>query len=213
MQSFKSHSKITICRPTWKRTIVIKTWANTIDMALMLITSPAKEKGQAFLKRDKNLWNWQPSISRTIKIAASASHQAWMGSDFTVDDVLKCVSFLNDFKHISLGKEQAGGEKCHKILLTPKANSTVIWGKIILWIGMRDFVERKIEYYDENGKLIKTCRMSNVRTFNKHNVPMLMEMTPANKKGHKTVIEIAEYAPVASMNESFFSLQNLKRLR
>lgn len=54
--------------------------------------------------------------------------------------------------------------------------------------------------------------MRNVKTFNGHKVPMLIEITPANKKGHKSILEITEYTLVASMQESFFSIQNIKRL-
>lgn len=212
LQSFRSEGRMTILRPTWKRVVGVKTWVKTRDMTLVLITAPAKEKGQAFLKRGNNLWNWQPSIGRTIKIAASASNQSWMGGDFTTDEILRYVSFIDDFTHKLLGKETFDGENCYKVQLTPKPNNAVVWGKIISWISVKDFVERRIEYYDENGKLIRTCRMSNVKTFNGQNVPMLIEITPANKKGHKTILEITDHTPVTSLQESFFSLQNIKRL-
>ncbi|RRD02720.1 outer membrane lipoprotein-sorting protein [Prevotella sp. OH937_COT-195] len=212
LQSFKSQGKMTILRPTWKRVVGIKTWVKTRDMTLVLITAPVKEKGLAFLKRGNNLWNWQPSIGRTIKISASASNQSWMGSDFTTDDILKYVSFIDDFTHKLLGKETFDGEICYKVQLTPKPNSRMVWGKIISWISTKDFVERRIEYYDDTGKLMRSCVMRNVKTFNGHKVPMLIEITPANKKGHKSILEITEYTLVASMQESFFSIQNIKRL-
>ncbi|MDD7258074.1 MAG: outer membrane lipoprotein-sorting protein [Prevotellaceae bacterium] len=212
LQSFRSQGKMTILRPTWKRTIGIKTWVKTRDMSLVLITAPAKEKGLAFLKRENNLWNWQPSIGRTIKIAASATNQSWMGGDFTTDDVLRYISFIDDFSHKSLGKETAGGEICYKIQLTPKAKSKVVWGKVVAWISMRDFVERKIEYFDEAGKPVRTCSTGSIKTFGRHKVPMLVEITPANKRGFKTVLEITDYTPDPSLQEVFFSMQNIKRL-
>ena len=67
------------------------------DFSLILITGPARDKGTAFLKRDKEMWNWQPSIDRTIKLPPSMMLQSWMGSDFTNDDLVKESSVVNDY--------------------------------------------------------------------------------------------------------------------
>ena len=42
---------MTIIRPTWQRTVEFKSWSLEDDYALTLITAPAREKGQTFLKR------------------------------------------------------------------------------------------------------------------------------------------------------------------
>ncbi|MDR1859791.1 MAG: outer membrane lipoprotein-sorting protein, partial [Bacteroidales bacterium] len=74
-----SYSEITmlVVRPTWKREIGVKSWSRGQDYSLALITAPAKEKGQAFLKRQKDLWNWAPSIGRMIKMSSSVMGQSW----------------------------------------------------------------------------------------------------------------------------------------
>ena len=58
--------KMTVIRPTWKREVVMKAWALGLDYSLILITSPARDKGSAFLKRDKEIWNWRPFEPRRI---------------------------------------------------------------------------------------------------------------------------------------------------
>ncbi len=55
---------MTIIRPTWQRTIEFKNWSMGRDYALTLITAPAKDAGQTFLKRGNEMWSWNPSISR-----------------------------------------------------------------------------------------------------------------------------------------------------
>ena len=42
---------MTIIRPTWQRTVEFKNWSLGRDYALTLITAPAKDAGQTFLKR------------------------------------------------------------------------------------------------------------------------------------------------------------------
>jgi hypothetical protein len=60
---------------------------------------PARDAGTVFLKRDKEIWNWQPSIERTIKLPPSMMMQSWMGSDFTNDDLVRESSIVNDYTH------------------------------------------------------------------------------------------------------------------
>ena len=73
---------IKIIRPTWGREMNMKAWSKGDDYSMILVTSPAKEKGTLFLKRIKEVWNWVPSIERTIKLPPSIMSQSWMGTDF-----------------------------------------------------------------------------------------------------------------------------------
>ena len=103
---------MTIVRPTWERTIQFKIWSLGKDYSLTLITAPAKEKGQAFLKRETEMWNWVPNISRMIKLPPSMMAEGWMGSDYTNDDILKESSIVVDFNHTIVGSEIIDGWDC-----------------------------------------------------------------------------------------------------
>ncbi len=212
INDFLAQADMTIYRPTWERSIGIKTWGKSIDMGMILIVSPPKEKGQAFLKRDEDIWSWQPAIERTVKIAASATGSSWLGSDFTIDDMLNSSSFLYEFNHDLSGEEKIHGDLCYKLLLTPTPESVTIWNKLIIWISKTSFVERKIEYYDEDNVLIRTLTSNNIETYEGHHFPLHVEVIPADKEGCKTTIKILNYAIDPSIKESFFSLQNMKRL-
>ena len=102
--SSEGEIKMTIVRPDWSREIVIKSWSKGDDLALMLITSPARDEGTAFLKREKEIWNWQPSISRVIKLPPSMMTQSWMGSEFTNDDLVKQSSIVDDYDQSIIGE-------------------------------------------------------------------------------------------------------------
>ena len=91
--------KMTIVRPTWKREMQMKSWSMGTDYMLILVTAPARDKGAAFLKRENEIWNWQPTIDRTIKLPPSMMMQSWMGSDFTNDDLVRESSIVIDYTH------------------------------------------------------------------------------------------------------------------
>ena len=64
MRGISSYSEmiITTIRPKWEREMKIKTWTKGDDYSVTLVMSPAKDKGTVFLKRDKEMWNYIPSI-------------------------------------------------------------------------------------------------------------------------------------------------------
>ena len=53
-----SELKMTVVRPDWSREVSMKSWAVGRDYSLILITGPARDKGVAFLKREREIWNW-----------------------------------------------------------------------------------------------------------------------------------------------------------
>ena len=212
-ESSYSEIKMTIIRPAWTREISIKAWSKGDDYSLALITSPAKEKGQAFLKRKKDLWNWQPAIGRMIKMSSSVMGQAWMGSDFTNDDLMKESSNVNDYTHQSEKTEKVREFDCYKVILIPKEEAAVVLGKVILWISTTDFVEIKTEFYDEDNTLINTFNGYDIQTYGKRKLASRMEIVPADKPNQKTVMTVLKYDFDTVLNESFFSQQNMQKVK
>lgn len=205
--------KMSIVRPKWTRELQLKSWSKGDDLALILITAPARDKGAAFLKRGKEIWNWQPSIDRSIKLPPSMMSQSWMGSDFTNDDLVQQSSVVDDFTHKLLGMEKIEGRECYKIEMTPKENAAIVWGKVITWIDKTDYMELKAEFYDEEGYLINTMHGKNIKTLGGKLLPARMEMTPADQPGHKTIIEYLSLSFDKPIDDNFFSIQNLKKVK
>jgi outer membrane lipoprotein-sorting protein len=208
-----SEIKMTIIRPTWSREIGIKSWEKGGDYSLTLITAPAKEKGQAFLKRKKDLWNWQPSIGRMIKMSSSVMGQSWMGSDFTNDDMVRESSSVNDYTHQLEKTEKVREFDCYKVILTPKENAAVVWGKVVMWVSKADFIEVRTEFYDEDETLINTFNGYDIKQYGKRKLASRMEVIPADKPNQKTVMTVVKYDFDITINESFFSQQNMKSVK
>jgi outer membrane lipoprotein-sorting protein len=212
-KSSYSVMSMTIIRPAWQRTIEIKNWSLGRDFALALITAPAKEAGQTFLKRTSEMWSWNPSISRLIKLPPSMMSQGWMGSDYTNDDILRESSVVNDYVHEIIGEENIDGRLCYKINMTAKEDASIVWGKQIRWIDKKDFLVLKAELYDEDGYLVRTETGSDIKIMDGRTVTSKIELVPAEEPENKTLLEIQEIKFNISVGESFFSQQNMKRVR
>jgi outer membrane lipoprotein-sorting protein len=203
---------MTIVRPKWSRTIEMKNWSRGRDYAMTYITAPAKDKGQVFLKRKNEMWNWVPSISRMIKIPPSMMSQGWMGSDYTNDDILKESSIVVDYNQKIIGEEKIDGIDCYKIELMPKEEAAVVWGKVLKWISKEEFWQLKTEYFDEDNELIRTEIASEVKQFDDRKLPSLLKIIPADKPGQRTEVRVLSSKFNIKLDEGFFSQQNMKRI-
>ncbi|MBP6978893.1 MAG: outer membrane lipoprotein-sorting protein [Bacteroidales bacterium] len=207
--------KMTIVRPGWSREVTMKTWSLGTDFSMIYITSPAKDVGQVFLKRDNDMWNWIPSINRMIKIPPSMMGQSWMGSDFTNDDLVKMNSMVDDYQHQITGSEVIDGYECYIIELVPKPEATVVWGKIRVWISKKEYFELRAEYYDEDGVLANYMTGGDIKLMGDRMLPARMVMIPMDteKEGHETRLEMVEMQFNVKIAEDFFSQQNMKSVR
>jgi outer membrane lipoprotein-sorting protein len=215
MRGNSSYAEVTIkiVRPTWDREMKMKTWSKGKKQALIYITSPQKDKGTVFLKRDKEVWNYIPSIERNIKLPPSMMSQSWMGTDFTNDDLVKEASAEDDYSHELLGDSTIDGRSCYKILMKPNPNASVVWGKVIVWIDKKDYLQLRAEFYDEEGVLVNVMIASDVKMLGNRLLPAKMEMIPVDKKGYKTVMIYEQLKFDLPLEETFFSTQNMKQVK
>lgn len=208
-----SNMSMTIIRPRWERTVTFRNWTMGDDYALTLITGPVSEKGQSFLKRGNEMWTWNPAIDRLIKLPPSMMSQGWMGSDYTNDDILRESSIVNDFDHEIIGEDTIEGRVCYRIMLTPREDATVIWGHQIRWIDKTDLLFLKTELYDEDGYLVRTETAADIKTMGGRLIPTRIELIPAEEEGGKTILVFNRFEFNIPIDDTFFSQQNMKRLK
>jgi outer membrane lipoprotein-sorting protein len=191
----------------------MKSWSKGTEYYLIYITDPARDKGQVFMKRGQDMWNWMPGINRMIKLPPSMMGQSWMGSDFTNDDLVRMNSIIEDFTHKIIGSEVIAGYDCYIIELIPKPEAAVVWGKIKLWISKDDYYELKGEYYDEDGGLVNTMLSSEIKQMGDRKLPAKMVMSPVDKPGNQTILEMIDVVFNQPIDDDFFSQQNMKNVK
>lgn len=202
-----------IVRPDWTRSMSMKSWSKGLDLSLVLVTAPAKDNGSASLKRGNEMWSWVPSIEKVIKIAPSMLGQSWMGSDFTNDDLINQSSIVVDFEHEFVGEETIDGVEAWIIDAHAKPDAPVVWSKVRLWISKENYLQRKVESYDEFEDLVNTMMTYDVQEMGGRMIPARMEMIPADKPGNKTemITHAAQFD--FEIGDEFFSQSQMKALR
>jgi outer membrane lipoprotein-sorting protein len=204
---------IKIVRPTWEREMKMRAWALGTDYSMIIIDAPSRDKGTVFLKRKKEIWNWMPSIDKSIKLPPSMMLQNWMGTDFTNDDLVKQSSIVTDYTHKIVGDSVIVEMDCYKIELIPTEDAAVVWGKIIMFIDKSEYLQLRVEFYDEDGYLVNLMNSYDVKEMGGRIIPAIMEMIPVDTPDKKTVMIYNSIEFDIEIDENYFTTQNMKRVR
>lgn len=204
---------ITTVRPKYTREMSLKSWGKGNDYSLMVLTAPAKDAGTAFLKRQKEVWNWMPSIERSIKMPPSMMSQSWMGTDMSNDDLVRESSNVTDYSHKITGETVLEGRKCWIIEMTPLPDAPVVWGKVIVYIDQKDYIQLKAEQFDEDGELVNEMLSSDIKMMDNIMMATHIELIPMDKQGNKTIMTIEKIKFNEPYDDAFFTVQNMKTIR
>lgn len=204
---------MTVERPRFTRELSFRTWALGEDYAMIFVTAPARDQGTVFLKRYSEIWNYVPSIDRTVKMPPSMMSQSWMGSDFSNDDLVRETSLTDDFHQKILRTERYNDRDAWVIELRPREGAAVVWGKVLIWVSKDGFLQLRVENFDQRDRLANTIELSDFREMGGRTVPARMEMTPADKAGHRTIMQYRSIQFDTDLSPDFFTQQNMRRVR
>ena len=200
-------------RPRYEREVSMRYWLKGRDYSLILITAPARDRGTAYLMRKNDIWNYDPRIDRTTRLPSSMMSQSWMGSDFTNDDLVRDTNLITDYDHELRRTESHEGRQAYVLELTPKPDTPVVWGKVVMWVCTDDFIQLRVENYDQRGDRVNTMVLDRIRTFGDREIPSRITVTPEGKKDERTVLTYDTLTLDIDIDDGFFTRANLQRLR
>ena len=105
------------------------------------------------------------------------------------------------------------GYNCYLIESIPKPDAGVVWGKLLTWISKKEYFQLKTEFYDEDGVLVKKYTASDVRELGGRKIPTHWVMQPIDRPDERTEFNYIDIKFNIDVDESFFSEQNMKRIR
>jgi outer membrane lipoprotein-sorting protein len=203
---------MTVHRPDWERHLELKVWTRGKNDALVRFVAPAKDAGNATLKLDLDTWVFNPKLNQVIQLPPSMMSQAWMGSDFSYNDLAKSNDIITDFTHTLLASAQDGGHTVWTIEAVPKAGAPVVWGKIVLKIRDDDIVTEET-FFDQDLKPARHMQTEKIARLGDRLYPVVMTMYPLDAPGQWTRIETSEGHFNVQVPDYLFTLSNLQNPR
>ncbi len=217
----------------WKRMRISKGGEDGISYKdIVVMTYPTEIKGLAVLtwtyedpNKDQNVWLWIPALKKVRKISASEDDDAFMGSDFTVEEVstrrfedetYKLVGEKNfeGYKIEQTGEVKFKDKPCFVIEAIPNKPHWY-YAKRIVWVDKDTGGEIFEEYYDKKGKLFKTLFREWVWTpvgNKKYQAQVSLECKDL-RTGHRTTILMTDTKYDQGLSEQDFTVKALMRSR
>lgn len=162
-------------------------------------------------EKDNEQWIYLPATYSTRRIPARNRGDRYMGTDFSYEDA---VSFrIGEYAYTALEDELVDGVVCHKIEQKPVAKKLVqesIYSRILQWVDAEKNVVLRAEYFDKEGKLLKTYRATRLTQAGGAWRADHVEMED-HRLQHKTVVDITDRDSATALRESFFTIRSLER--
>lgn len=207
--SSKALMEMEIVTPHWERTLKMRVWSEGMDKTFIRILEPKKERGMGTLRVENEMWNYLPKTNKVIKIPPSMMMSSYMGSDFTNNDLVREYTFTEDYDFNITQIENPEPDLIY-VKCIPHEGLPIVWGHIILAVRRSDYLPVWQNYYDEKGELAREMFFKDIKTFEDRRIPSIMELIPTTKEGHKTVMRYLEVKFDLQIDESVFTLRNLR---
>jgi hypothetical protein len=206
--SSRSTVEMKIVTPDWERTMRMEVWSEGTKKTFIRITEPRKERGMGTLRIDKEMWNYLPKVGKVIKVPPSMMTASWMGSDFSNDDLVSQISFIDDYDHAFTEVEGARDLICIESI--PHEGVPVVWSRLVTAVTSDEYLPVWERSYDERGKLIRTMEFTEPKMFGSRKLPSVMTIIPENEDGNRTVMRYEEAVFDIELDENIFSMRNLR---
>lgn len=210
--SSSGEMQMTIHRPDWERSMAMKTWSQGSDKALVRVTQPRKDRGNATLTDDKEMWSFSPKINRIIKIPSSMMGQSWMGSDFSNKDVSRSSEIVEEYTHHLISSEQQDDVVVYVIESIPHEDSAVVWGKEVVTIR-DDYIVLRHAFYDQEGELVKALETLEIKEMGGRATATRQRMSSVDTPDEWTEIAVLEVQYDVDLSDNLFTLSNLRNPR
>lgn len=200
--------EIVVTTPRTTRSMRLKAWTRGEEEALVVIEAPPREAGAATLRVGESLWNYLPRIARTIRVPPSMMLAAWMGTDFTNDDLVKESSLRKDFTAQILRRSESPAGWW--IALVVKPGVVARWARIELLVS-DDTLPIEERHFDRRGRLARVMAFDDVRTLGGRRLPAHLTMTSVDPPGQRTEMRYLDLQFDLAIGDDTFSLSRLER--
>jgi outer membrane lipoprotein-sorting protein len=215
-QSSIATVEMQITKKDSQRQISMQLWSLDESKILVRIRQPPEDAGTAILKVGNKTWIYLPKANRTVEMPASMMVTPWMGSNFTLNDLVNQSRLSDDYMIATTFEGQRDGAAVSEYTLTPKPTAVVVWGKITLEVRDADLMPLRQRYFDEDGKPVRELSFSDYKTVSTSSrfgrlIPTRLVMRPLDQTGEQTTITYENIVFDQPISDETFSLRNLKQ--
>ena len=140
------------------------------DKSVSIFEKPLDVKNTKMLtwshkKDDDDQWIFLPSFKRWKRISSNNKSSAFMGSEFSYEDLGSQEPEKFNYKWLKDEKVSVDGASSNCWVLERKPKKKSGYSKQVVWVDQAKRNPGKIEYYDRKGELLKTAEFSKFKSY------------------------------------------------
>lgn len=187
--------------------------AGALDYSLIQFVEPADVRGTGLLtyqspKDDDQQWLYLPDLRRVKRIASSNKSGAFMGSEFSYEDITG--NTLDKFSYTFLREEPLNGRPCTVVEKIPTYKDSG-YSKILVWTDKESNLVQRQEFFDRKKTLFKTMEFVDWKLYGKtwRMGGIVMKNLQTNKS---SALTFSNRKLGKGLKESDFTTQALQRI-
>lgn len=187
--------------------------ADPLEKSLIRFSSPRDIDGTAVLTyanraREDDQWLFLPSVKRVKRISSSNRSGAFVGSDFSYEDLIR--QDVDKYTYRFVKEEGCGGLSCLIVERKPK-NPGSGYSRQLVWIDNVHYRPMRIEFFDRGGKALKTLDYLDYSVHLKEYWRPGTMVMKNHQTGNSTTLSWKGYQFKAGLKEVDFTVGQLAR--
>ena len=175
------------------------------DLRMMKFLSPADVKGIALLVlAEDKMYIYMPEFRRVRRIASSNRKDAFVGSDFSYEDL--STSGFKPFYDVTVQSEDGDSASLE---LRPKSGISKPYTKIEMTVNKQTMLPTLMRMYDKSGRLWKECEQTSVK-MGQYEIINHFVMKNLQKKS-RTELSLQEIKLDLGLEDEIFTERFLKK--
>jgi hypothetical protein len=178
------------------------------------VLEPAREAGTGLLRLPPNLWRYAPLTASLELMDPPRLDEPWLGSDFTLADLLIGPTALGRWPARLLGVDRTrageGAESAYVIELRPSDRAAD--GRVIVWIESRHATPLRCDRHDARDALVASLRFDELREVAGRQVPHRWTLTKPAAPRSESRIELREIQFDPVFDDEIFTTRQLLQL-
>ncbi len=205
-----------------RKSVLRRFWKNYrgqkgLDFKVLVFNEyPPDAKGSSFMLwsydpqsgKPADRWLYIPILNKVNKLANNVDTGGIASSDLNPNDMVSRP--VDRDTHKLLGEETVGNRSYYMIESTPiKLDPSYTYGKVVKWITKDTSLKERVDYYDIQGKLLKTQFI----TWKPVKDAWVWEKVVINnaQTGSETYLSINDIKTDTGIVDSFFSDRTMKK--
>ena len=194
-----------------RKLVIFAEQAGDTENTLTRFLEPRRVKGIGFLvvnEGDQPLrYLYTPADKKTRRVPEGDNKKSFQGTDFTYYDLSPHDVESDNYE--PLRSETYDGHDCWVCTSLPQGENE-IYSKVVQWVRKDIYLPVKMDFYDPDGKLLKTSLAEELKQVDGYWTPMRTTMHNV-QIDHKTVMKVDKVTFNQKLPDNLFSKTSLEK--